>query len=70
MGVNEVLIHYETRVRELQAGISQLQLPQLHAAAILTIAGVTSYPRKHESRMSYRKKLVINRISVAQVRTG
>jgi hypothetical protein len=64
------MIQYETRIRELQAGISQLQLPQLQAAAILTIAGVSPYPRKHESSMSYRKKLVIKRISVAQLRPG
>jgi hypothetical protein len=31
-------VHYENRIRELQAGIAQLHLPQVHAAAILTIA--------------------------------
>jgi hypothetical protein len=32
------MVQYETRVSELQAGISQLQLPQIHAAAIFAIA--------------------------------
>ncbi len=32
------MLQYETRVRELQAGISQLQLPQVQAATIFTVA--------------------------------
>jgi MutS domain V len=36
--IHDVLVHYESRVRELQAGIAQLHLPQLHAAAIFAIA--------------------------------
>jgi MutS-like protein len=36
--VHDVLVHYESRLLELQAGITQLSLPQAQAAGVLTLA--------------------------------
>jgi hypothetical protein len=48
VNIHDVLVHYESRLLELQAGLAQLRLPQAQAAGVLALAvglflGITLY---------------------------